>query len=273
MDLPTYNEPKKSCRIIDYSEPFFVISILFGCAGIIVNVISSEGFDLALGVFCSLAGLVGLWRVRVLGIAKKLMDSISVLRFENGKLSETTDNLKIENDRLKNFNGSLETNIGELEKTVGKFQKLVGLVDVQSKTCEEVQNELLELIGRYEKENDRQERNNKISMYYTMDQDRDGVLSGDEIEFMKDVMGKEYGVMFKDDSEITRKEFIDRLFKKKLLQRDFPLDVKHLNALKKQLSKFNASNFKKWYWAASIFLGIGIYIHIKAFKLREKKTA
>ena len=34
--------------------------------------------------------------------------------------------------------------------------------------------------------------------------------------------------------------------------------MKHLNALKKQLSKFNASNFKKWYWAASILLGIGI---------------
>ena len=42
------------------------------------------------------------------------------------------------------------------------------------------------------------------------------------------------------------------------MQRDFPFDVKHLNALKKQLSKFNASNFKKWYWAASILLGIGI---------------
>ena len=72
-----------------------------------INTIETESFDIYLGAMCSFASFIGLWRVRKLGIAKKLMESVDTLRMENQQLNETQESLEEENNVLKETNDSL----------------------------------------------------------------------------------------------------------------------------------------------------------------------
>ncbi len=218
-ELPLYRneKPKKCWRMIDYSEPLFGLSALSGIVGIIINTIETESFDIYLGAMCSLASFVGLWRVRKLGIAKKLMESVDTLRMENQQLNETQESLEEENNVLKKTNNSLIKIERSLNTDINKLRKLTGIVNTQNKTADEIQKEMLALIDQYRKENKRQERNNKIALFYTADMNRDGTIEGEELEVLKEALVQEYDLTDLDNmfnGTLTRKAILERLFQK-----------------------------------------------------------
>jgi len=218
-DLPLHHneeKPKKCWRIIDYSEPFFGISAVSGIIGIVVNVISTENFDIYLGVVCSIMSFIGLWRVRVLGVAKKLMDSVDALKLENMRLNRTQHSLEEENEKLKQTNESLKRIETKLNNDVNDLRSVMNIIDTQNKTADEIQKEMLTLVEKYYRENSRQERNNKIALFYTADMNRDGLLEGEELDVLKEALRGEYDI---DDLDfifkgtMSRKSVLEKLFK------------------------------------------------------------
>jgi DNA repair exonuclease SbcCD nuclease subunit len=185
---PTENQPRKCYRLIDFSEPFFGITAVTGMIGIITNIIDAEDFDIAVSSFCAAISLIGIWRVRSLGTAKEVMDSVDDLKMENDKLSVEVDN----------------------------FRVLTGIMDTHNKSAEEIQQELFSVVERYKQENDRQERNNQIALFYTTDRNRDGKLTDEEIQILRQILKEDYNIQsfLENDTEITRKEFFNKLLEK-----------------------------------------------------------
>jgi hypothetical protein len=218
-ELPLYNQQltssRNNSRIVDCSEPFFVIFGITGLIGLIINIINSHNFDIAVASFCFLSSTIGVWRVRKLGIAKKIMDSVNDLKLENLRLHETEQHLERENILLKNTNNELKNTSIQLSNDINKFKTLTNIMDTNNKTSEEIQDELLHTIERYEKENKRHEINNKISLFYTADQNRDGFLNTEEIYIIKKILKDEYNINSvldtNRDGKITRKEFLDKV--------------------------------------------------------------
>jgi hypothetical protein len=218
-ELPLYNQQltssRNNSRIVDCSEPFFVIFGITGFIGLIINIINSHNFDIAVASFCFLSSTIGVWRVRKLGIAKKIMDSINDLKLENMRLEETEKQLERENLLLKNTNDELKETSTQLSNDIDKFKILTNIMDTNNKTSEEIQEDLLNTVERYEKENKRYEINNKISLFYTADQNRDGFLSKEEIYIIKKILKDEYNIDYildtNQDGEITRKEFLEKI--------------------------------------------------------------
>jgi len=150
--LPFHRErPKRG--LIDFSEPFFGISTITGFVGLIIGIIFGETTEIFISIFCSITGL---WRVRKLGKAKRIMESVDEFRF-----------------------------------SIDKFKMLMGIMDVNNKTSQDIQNELFELIDKYQIENERKEKNNKIALFYTFDYNRDGELNNDELKTLKQIMKDE----------------------------------------------------------------------------------
>lgn len=210
-------KPKRCWRMIDYSEPLFGLSALSGLVGVIVNTIETESFDIYLGAMCSLMSFVGMWRVRKLGVAKKLMESVDTLRTENQQLNETQESLEEENNILKETNDSLKKTEKSLSTDIKKLRKLTGIVDTQNKTADEIQKEMIVLVDQYRKENRRQERNNKIALFYTADMNRDGTIEGEELEVLKQALEQEYDLNDLDsifNGTMSRKAILERLFQK-----------------------------------------------------------
>lgn len=215
--LPVHRyKPRRGC-LIDCSEPLFGLGLIIGSIGVVWNAIVAEAFDIFLGAVCCFCCCIGWWRVRRLGVAKKLMDSVRLLEDKNKELAKTSDSLSVENQKLKNSNKKIFVTAQKLEEENEKFNHLLGIMDVENKEISEVRDDLLVLISKYTTENNRQERNNKIALFYTVDIDRDGELSQDEIKLMRKVLMEEYGIDTLGDSSnpVSRMEFIDKLFKDK----------------------------------------------------------
>lgn len=215
----------KYYRIIDYSEPLFGITFLLGIVGIIYNIIELENFDLAVSCFLSFGSLIALWRVKKLGIASLLMDSVDNLREENENLRESIREFERENSKLAETERMLNSEVYKFKKDIQSFRDLVGIVDTSNKNAEDIQKELFDLVEKYrvenrkyKKENDRLERNNRLALFYTVDYNRDGKLTNEEINEIKKILKDEYnitGVIDENgDGVISRGEMMKIIFDK-----------------------------------------------------------
>ena len=220
--LPTYqedNERKEKCyRLIDYSEPLFIITLILGIIGIVYDLIKFSNFGIVLSCFMTFGSVIALWRVKTLGVYKSIANTADILKDENDNLSLLVDSLKDENENLTRIETNLSKNVKSLEKDIKKFRELMGIVSCQNKQADEIQRELFSLLEQHQKENERQEKNNKLAAFYTVDFNRDGKLSNEEAKQMSQILKDEYGIseVFdkNGDGIITRKELIDKLFKR-----------------------------------------------------------
>ena len=192
-------------QCVDYSEPFFYITFALGFVGIIYNVIQTENFDIVIACLMTFGSGIAIWRVKKLGLAKELNDSINQFDLENQELNQANNEYRELNRKLCKENEV--------------FDSLLKTMELRGRDINDVKNDLVVLVEKYRLENERQEKNNKLALFYTIDVNRDGKLEGDEINEMRQILKSEYGI---DDlydldgnGKISRKELINQLFIKK----------------------------------------------------------
>jgi len=206
--LPTHVEEKKKKRFVDWSQPIFTLSGLFGSLGLIVNIIENESLDIVVSTTMVLSSLLAWYRVRKLGKSKAIMDSVEELKQQNGELEEQTNTLKNENDELKESNDQLNALENKLEEDLKNLSELIGIVDIAGKSVEDIQNELINTVKSLKKENDRHHRINQHQAFLLADENRDGKLEGSEIDMLKIVTLDNTVEDFNNDGIITRDEYI-----------------------------------------------------------------
>jgi hypothetical protein len=200
------NEDTESCfkfEIIDNSEPLLIIGFIASISGFGISIIAGTvGLSIITGVV-SLSTLVAEWRVRTLGIAKNLMDSVKELRDENDKLQGSVFQLDLENGKLKD--------------EVNKFEKIVGILDDNVEDIESAKKQLFELYEKYKEENLKQESNNLLTLFGLVDKNEDSKLSPKELErlneYIKIVYKQEidFSVLDKDNNGyVSLQEFFEK---------------------------------------------------------------
>ena len=202
--------PSSCCKfeIIDKSELLIIPGICIALGGFVLSLIAGPiGMVVATGVV-AVVSLVAEWRVRALGIAKKLMDSVH--------------DLKDENERLKVTNEEFKSNIKNLESEINKFEDMVGLLGDNVEDLEQAKNQLFDLYKKYKDENDRQESNNLLTLFGLVDKNEDSKLSKKELIRMKEYIKIVYNEEFDfdildsdDDDYVSLKEFFEKFRNRK----------------------------------------------------------
>ena len=184
------------CELIDYSEPLIITGILCSLTSLIYSAIVGTTISIVFTSIITVSSVVSEWRVRVLGVAKKLMDSVRDLRFENMRLQ-----------------GQVE----QLGADVERFEKIVGLVGDSVEDLEVAKKQLFDLYDRYKVENDRYVGNNLLNLFGLVDKDQNSKLDKEEIKRMQEyirIVYKEefdFNTLDKDnDGSVSLQEFFNK---------------------------------------------------------------
>lgn len=182
--------------MIDLSEPVVVCALVASVASGGVAAVGGHTFIMISSLVSAVGTAIAEWRIRMLGVAKALMESVD-------ELNEEIDGLKMENDKLAD--------------EVKKFENIVGLLDENVGDVEKVKDELFKLWKDYQRENRRAQANNLLSLYSLVDKDRNSVLSKSELDQMSVYIKEVYGETFDfdaldrdDDGGVSIGEFFRR---------------------------------------------------------------
>ena len=197
------NKTKRSfCgyEIIDMSEPVIITGTLCSLVGFGYSMVSGDNVLSALTGIMSITGAVSEWRVRALGIAKKLMDSVRTLQYENEKLHQDVNRLQDELDNFTEIVGILGDNVGDIQT---------------------VKDQLLQLYKQYKIENNKYISNNLLTLFGLIDKNQDSKLDSQEMKRMKEyikIVYKEdfnFDILDKDgDGCVSLSEFFQKFRKK-----------------------------------------------------------
>jgi hypothetical protein len=183
------NRRTTTCEIIDKSEPCIVLAGICSTLGLIVAIVNNYDFLIIMFVILLAACLISEWRIRALGIAKHLMESVHTLQKENLQLKE------------------------EIEK----FEGIVGILGDNVGSIHDAKNELFKMYNQYKIENNRYESNNLLTLFGLVDKDQNSRLDTDEIDRMKEyikiVYKEEYDFSTLDrdgDGTVSIKEFFEK---------------------------------------------------------------
>ena len=182
-----------SCNLIDYSEPVVILGALASTTGLVTGIVTGGTGFIIISSITLIGSSLAEYRIRRLGVAKELMDSVT--------------DLNQENEKLKN--------------EVNKFEDMVGLFGDNVNDLEDAKQQLLNLYDKYKSENDRQESNNLLTLFGLVDKNQDSKLSPEEInrlrEYIKIVYKEEFDfdILDKDDDGyISLKEFFEKFRKR-----------------------------------------------------------
>lgn len=234
-------QEKKHGWLIDWSEPLYLIC---GLCGILILVYSFfldslKFLILSSGILVILTCLCAWWRVRTLGVAMALMDSINELREENDEYKRNNQELEHRigvldnslwrmdklNDDLQESNDEIQSLCSSLTEENIRFSELLGILGGATEDLEETKRKLFQELIRLKEENARYEANNLMNLFFLVDRDKGGTLGQKEIEEMNGFTMAVYGVSMdanafdrNQDGEIDIGEFLER-FKMKLLEK------------------------------------------------------
>lgn len=211
--------------LIDNSEPCFWIMFLLGLAGIIYAGFETWWFFLLFSTIAVVVSFIAGWRVRKLGVAKQLMESVTNLKEQNEVLINEVEELNTNNRILKNelvhfsrLNEKYTQENRVLAHENQKFLKLNGLLKDNVIDIKTTKDQLFALIERYEKENEKFEANNLMHLFFIVDRDNSSFLTTEECSQMNVYVKNIYDIdmnldkLDKDkDQKITITEFVNGL--------------------------------------------------------------
>ena len=184
--------------ISDKSEPCIWIFTIVGVIGIVAAVLQASTFGLVVAVCMTLLGLLSSWRVRVLGIAHSLMESVSRLHHENNRLSTEVAGLRAIRTTLEIHLRDQEEMVDKLKEVSADYEGMLGILGNNVSGVGEASERLRGLYRMYKEENIKQERNNIVQLFHIIDKDNNGVLTAKEMEQMKNYVSVAYGKDMKD---------------------------------------------------------------------------
>jgi hypothetical protein len=204
-------------EIIDKSEWIIIPGICLAVGGFVFAVVSGPvGLAVVTGVVV-VAGLVAEWRVRALGVAKKLMDSVNDLKDENDKLRLMNEIFETQIETFGSENDKLKLINIKFGSEIEKFENVVGLLGDNVEDLESAKTQLFELYNKYKIENDKQESNNLLTLFGLVDKNQDSRLSKTELQRMREYIKIVYNEDFDfdildsdDDGVVSLKEFFEK---------------------------------------------------------------
>lgn len=182
-----------SNTLSDKSEPCIWMLTVVGVVGIVVSVIQASTFGMVVAVCMTVLGLLSSWRVRVLGIAHSLMESVSRLHNENNRLSTEVAGLRTIRTSLEIHLHDQEEMVDKLKEVSADYEGMLGILGTNVSGVEEASERLRSLYKMYKEENLKQERNNIVQLFHIIDKDNNGVLTSKEMEQMKKYVRVAYG--------------------------------------------------------------------------------
>lgn len=221
VGVPDDDAKSESCysnKIVDYSEPFlYLLSILTTAGLLYVGIADFSTFMLIVMCYTLMISFIAIWRVRKLGIAKSLMDSVRRLKAENERMSINLSSFEIETQNLKEKNNVLAENIESIQTENQKLLRITGLLGENVGDLEETKEALLKELSRLEGANRRYEANNLMNLFFLVDRDQGGTLSRGELAKMNGYVKAVYGVNLDGvdmdrnvDGEVDIQEFVAR---------------------------------------------------------------
>lgn len=190
-------------EIIDNSEPFIIIGFIASTSGLGLSLVAGTTTLTVITGIASVTALIAEWRIRALGIAKNLMDSVRDLKKENVRLNDSICVLDLENGRLRD--------------EIKKFEEIVGLLDNNVQDIEKAKEQLFELYEKYRQENFKQESNNLLTLFGLVDRNEDSRLSSEELERLREYIkivyrqDIDFDILDKDDDGyVSLQEFFEK---------------------------------------------------------------
>ena len=211
--------------LIDNSEPCFWIMCLMGCVGLVYAGVETWWFFLLFSAIAIVASFIAGWRVRKLGVAKQLMESVTEFKHQNDILTAEIDELHTNNRNLTNevlhfthVNEKMSIEVKVLNRENQNFHKLNGLLKENVGDVEATKKQLFALLGKYEKENEKFQANNLMHLFFLVDRDNNSFLTQVECTQMNQYVLNIYGISMDldkldedKDEKITIKEFVNGL--------------------------------------------------------------
>jgi cell division protein FtsB len=203
------NPTRMFCNYADYSQPIFTLTGAFGGIGAIINAIEGESLDIALSVTMSLSSLLAWYRVRRLGEAKAVMDSVNQLKIQNDELEQQTNTLEQENDELKESNDQLNKLEKNLTNDINQLREVLGIVDTQNENVDQIQKKLLDTYRKLKDENEKYNKLNRTNMFLTADTNNDGIIDKNEQKILNIINLDKINADKNNDGKVTMDEFLN----------------------------------------------------------------
>jgi cell division protein FtsB len=203
------NLTRMFCNYADYSQPIFTLTGAFGGIGAIINAIEGESLDIALSVTMSLSSVLAWYRVRRLGEAKAVMDSVNQLKIQNDELEQQTNTLEQENDELKESNDQLNKLEKNLTNDINQLREVLGIVDTQNENVDQIQKKLLDTYRKLKDENEKYNKLNRTNMFLTADTNNDGIIDKNEQKILNIINLDKINADKNNDGKITMDEFLN----------------------------------------------------------------
>lgn len=206
-------ERRQCVRIIDNSEPCIWVMGLLGIVGVVVGLIPPSAFLLTVAVSLILLAILSSWRVRVLGSAYALMESVDTLREENDRLADEVKNLNESVTVLKEASAFFREEVVVFKRQNDDLKGVIGLVGDGVRDIDAATDRILALYEKYKEENVRQEKNNLMALFDVIDRDNDGILDEKEMSKLKQYVARAYNRDITDfdgnaDGNVSFEEFV-----------------------------------------------------------------
>lgn len=200
--------------VVDYSEPCVWAILAFGTVALVASFLPFGG-EFWTGVAASLVflGVLSTWRIRTLGTAYALLESVDDLHNENNRLMRRVSELQTLGAELRETIASQEAANEELRKTTEDLQGILGIVGDRVGDIDAVLTTLRDLYHKYRSENIKHERNNLLSFFDVVDRNNDGTLDSEEMARFRSFAEKVYGTQLESldrdrDGRVSLQEFI-----------------------------------------------------------------
>lgn len=176
---------RKSCFSLSVMDPIgeslamliYIVAIVI--IGMNIPVIDVKGIIIAIG------GLLEHLRVRRLGEAASIAESIEAFREQNNVLRQNNNIYRVLNDKLSQSITSLEGENTKFREQNIQFEKSLGILGDNVDDIEKAKNELFALVNTYERENKRYIMNNLIHTFNELDRDHSMKLEKKELPHLK----------------------------------------------------------------------------------------
>ena len=222
---PETRPTRTCCRLLDFSEPVVWTCTVFGAGSLVYAILGAPTYWVVASVVLVMLGCLSTCRIRKLGTAYSLMESVDDLKLETVRLNNEVDRLETIEEEMEQATQDLQETNNRLTSDITKFEGIVGLLGDEVGGIEEARKGLLLLYDQYAKENKRYQANNTLSLFTIVDGDRNGELNEAEVARMQGYIRAAYGFeldLAKHDIDnnnaISLQEFV-RIFEEQSISR------------------------------------------------------
>lgn len=211
---------RKSCFSLSIMDPIGEgLAMLIYIVAIVIIVMNVPIIDVK-GIIIAIGGLLEHLRVRRLGEAASIAESIEAFREQNNVLRRNNNVYRGLNDKLSQSITSLEGENNKFREQNKQFESSLGILGNNVEDIEKAKTELFALVSTYERENKRYTMNNLIHTFNELDRDNSMQLEKKELPSLKLQAKAIYDIDVDidemdsiDDDIVTFREFIDYIKK------------------------------------------------------------